>query len=163
MSTTAPSDEADAVKAPTRATAIYASSGDGLKAVRDDFHYWTAKLTDSSFELSLALIAANWAAFGSIQQIRINAWARWSLALIIASLLLSVLGAKWMSELHSRRVRYASADPARWDKDCAAALGTVDPWPFTRGIERLGRVLRECKTWLPVIAGAMLLVALLSA
>lgn len=42
---------------------------EGLADVRTDFFYWTGKLTDSSFQLSLALIGANWAAFGSFAKI----------------------------------------------------------------------------------------------
>ncbi len=35
-----------------------------------------------------------------------------------------------------------------------------DPWPFSSMIERLGRLLRECKTWLPLTGGTTFLVAL---
>jgi len=49
-----------------RQARLYASASDGLKQVRDDFLYWTGRLTDSSFQLSFALIAGNWAAFGSL-------------------------------------------------------------------------------------------------
>ena len=134
-----------------------------MKAVRDDFLYWTGKLTDSSFELSLALIGANWAAFGSVQKILTNGWARASLGLVIGSLGLTLIGAKCMGELHRRQIDYAAADPERWERECAAALGRIGPWPFTKGIERLGRGLREAKTWLPLAAGISFLIALFTA
>jgi hypothetical protein len=146
-----------------RRAALYASSAEGLGAVRDDFLYWTGKLTDSSFEFSLALIGANWAAFGSVQKLLTNGWARASLALVIASLALSLVGARLMGELHRHRVAYAGADPDRWERECAAALGRTDPWPFTKGIERLGQCLREVKTWLPLVAGALFLLGLFTA
>jgi hypothetical protein len=143
-----------------RPGALYASSDEALKAVKDDFLYWTGTLTDSSFELSLALIAANWAVFGSVQRILSNPRAKTSLGLIIATLAISLAGAKYVGELHDRRVKYAAQDVDRWEKECAAAYGTTSPWPFTIKIERLGRCLREVKTWLPLLAGILFLVAL---
>lgn len=147
-------------KPQSRDTALYAGPAEGLKAVRNDFLYWTRRLTDTSFELSLALIGANWAAFGSVQKILTNGWARASLGLVIVSLALSLFGAKVMGELHRRRINYATGNSKRWEEEAAAALGRTDPWPFTKGIERLGRCLREAKTWLPLLAGALFLVAL---
>jgi hypothetical protein len=131
-----------------RPGALYASSDEALKAVKDDYLYWTGKLTDSSFELSLALIAANWAVFGTVQKILGNPWAKASLGLIIATLAISLAGAKYMGELHAQRVRYAAQDVDRWQKECGAAYGKTGPWPFTSEIERVGRCLREVKTWL---------------
>lgn len=143
-----------------RNSALYSSSTDGLKAVREDFLYWTGKLTESSFELSLALIAANWAVFGSVQRILNSVWAKSSLFLVILSLALNLVGARWMSELHGSRIEYAAENPTRWEKECAAAFGKVAPWPFTKTIERVGFVMRATKTWLPLIAGSLFLVAL---
>jgi hypothetical protein len=91
-----------------------------------------------------------------------NAWARSSIFLVVASLALNVLGAKWMGELHRKRVDYAAADVDRWTRECAASLGRHDPWPFTRGIEHLGRAMRELRTWLPLAAGALFLAGLLA-
>jgi hypothetical protein len=142
-------------------TALYKDADEGLKAVREDYLYWTAKLTDSSFQLSLALIAANWAVFGTVQKILNDAYAKWSLALVIISLALSLFGAKCMGELHLHRINYATGNPGRWESEFSAALGRKDPWPFTKGIEILGRGLREARTWFTLVAGALFLVALL--
>lgn len=147
----------------TRNGALYADASDGLKAVREDYLYWTGKLTDSSFELSVGLIAANWAVFGSVQKIVANVWAKSSIALVILILGISLVGAKAMGDLHRRRINYAGENVDRWEKECAAALGHLGPWPFTNRIERLGRCLRETKTWLPLIAGGCFLVALFTA
>jgi len=144
-----------------RRAALENSAKDGLADVKGDFLYWTGKLTDSSFQLSLALIGANWAAFGgSVNKIVGNPWAKSSLGLVVGGLALSLAGAKWMSELHGSRIDYADADPARWASDCAAAARRKDAWPYTQGIERLGRFLREAKFWIPLIAGTLFLVAL---
>jgi hypothetical protein len=145
----------------TRRAALDSSARDGLKDVKEDFLYWTGKLTDSSFQLSLALIGANWAAFGgSVTKVVSNTWAKTSLGLVVFGLALSLAGAKWMSELHGSRIDYADEDPERWAGECAAAARGRDPWPYTRGIERLGRCLREAKFWIPLIAGALFLIAL---
>jgi hypothetical protein len=145
-----------------RTGGLYASPREALSAVQGDYLYWTGKLTDSSFQLSLAVIAANWAVFGSVRGILANAWARSSLFLVLLSLAAGVLGAKWMSELHRKRVEYAEQDLDRWDREHAAALARRDPWPFTRMIELLGRWTRELKTWLPLAAGIAFIVALLT-
>lgn len=144
-----------------RAGTLYGNAGDGLKAVREDYLYWTGRLTDTSFQLSLAVIAANWAVFGSVPQLLDSTWAKTSLSLVVLSLGLSLLGAKCMGELHRKRIDYAAEDLDRWETECSRALGRRDPWPFTARIERLGRWMRELKTWLPVAAGAAFLTALL--
>jgi hypothetical protein len=146
----------------TRASALYSSAGDGAKAVREDYLYWSGRLTETSFQLSLAVIAANWAVFGSVQKLLSNTWSKVSLVLVILSFAVSVLGAKWMSELHLRQVDHAAENIQRWESECRAALGRRDPWPFTRNIERVGRVMRELKMWLTLGAGAAFLVALLA-
>jgi hypothetical protein len=82
---------------------------------------------------------------------------------LIASLTLNLVGAKWMGDLHLRRINYAAENLKRWEEECSAALGRVDPWPYTKGIDRLGRTLRWTKTWLPLMAGILFLVALVTA
>src|SRR5947209_1299855 len=52
--------------------ALYQSPGEALKAVREDYLYWTEKLTDTSLQLSYAVIAANWAVFGSVDKLLSN-------------------------------------------------------------------------------------------
>jgi hypothetical protein len=68
------------------ATGLYGNPQEALKSIRDDYFYWTSKLTESSFVLSLALIGANWAVFGSVDKVRNNIWAELSIAAVIFSL-----------------------------------------------------------------------------
>jgi hypothetical protein len=131
-----------------------------LKAVRERYYYWTERLTDGSFQLSLAVLAANWAVYGDVAKIMDSIWAKGSVCLVIMSVAVNLLGAKRMGEMHRLRIEYASEDVARWESDCASALGRNDPWPFTQDIDKLGRCLRRYKTWLPLAAGASFLVAL---
>ncbi len=146
-----------------RVGALYSDSTDALKAVREDYLYWTGRVTDSSLQLSLAIIAANWAAFGSVQKILSNRWSKYSLGLVIVTLGLNLFGAWWMGELHQHRIDYAGKDAGRWEKECAAALSHKGPWPFTRMIEYLGFSLRIIKAWFPLFAGALFLLALFRA
>jgi len=145
---------------PSRSATLYATAGEGLKAVQEHYLDWTGRLTDSSLQLSLGVLAANWAVFGTVRGILGNPWAKSSVFLVIATMTLNLLCSKWMSELHRNRVNYASANVMRWEEACTASLGKSDPWPFTRGIERLGRAMREVRTWLPLAAGALFLTGL---
>ena len=139
---------------------MYESPSEALKVVREDYLYWTGKLTDTSLQLSYAVIAANWAVFGSVDKLLSNFWSQLSMALVIFALLLSVFGAKWMGELHIKQVDHAESDLSRWEAEFRVNAGKRDPWPFTKGIENLGRVMREVKVWLPLLAGIAFLIAL---
>lgn len=138
---------------------LYASPAEALKAVCDEYLYWTGKLTDTSLQLSFAVIAANWAVFGSVNQILSSFWSKLSVGLVIVGLGFSLSGAKWMGELHETRIDYAETDPSRWKAEFKDNAGKGD-WPFTGKIVSLGRRMREAKTWIPLIAGLAFLVAL---
>jgi len=88
-----------------------------------------------------------------------NVWAKLSISIAITSLTLSLLGAKVLSEVLRARANYAAKDFERWEKECEASFKSGDAWPFTKGIERLGRLMRELKTWLPIAAGVLFVVA----
>ena len=163
-----PEKEGDSAKTPTDAPdepggPLYADPGDAVKAVRDDYLYWTAKLTDSSFSLSAAVIGANWAVFGAVDRILKNPWSKWSVIVVLIGLGIGLFGAKKMSELHRERMEYAEADPVRWQKEFKETLGQINSWPFSDWIETLGRGLRECRTWLPLVGGILFLIALFAA
>lgn len=141
---------------------LYANPQEALKAVRDDFHYWSAKLTDSSFTLSAAVIGANWAVFNSVDKILGNPWAKWSVAVVIFSLGINLLGVKVMSERLRAQMEHAEEDPKRWSDEFFETLGKNDPWPYTVDVIQLSRVLRECRTWFPVLGGLLFLTALIT-
>lgn len=140
----------------------YKTPADALEAVRADFLYWSGKLTDTSFELSLALIAANWAVFGSVTQVLENEWAKASLFFVVLSLGFNLAGSKWMSEMLRHRYEYAESSPSRWAEEFKENRGKRVSWPFTDNMEFLGRLLRECKTWLPLLSGILFLIGLVS-
>lgn len=141
--------------------ALYESAHEALEAVREDYSYWSGRLTDTSLQLSYAVIAANWAVFGSVDKIMKNPWSKLSVVLVVVGLGLGVAGAKWISELLRGRLDYAETDNMRWNAEFQETAGKRDPWPFTGTIEFLGRAMREAKTWLPLAAGGSFLAALL--
>jgi hypothetical protein len=147
--------------AKTSTTALYASPQEALKAVREDYLYWTGRVTETSVQLSLAVIGANWAVFGSIDAILTNFWARLSMMLVVVGLGVSLLAASWMGTLHGHRIDYAESDTERWKREFDETMGKRDPWPFTAAIEVIGAWQRLVKTWLPISAGIAFLIALL--
>ena len=161
MAETQPQANDPAPPTTTTTGALYQSGNDALKAVRDDYLYWTGKLTDTSVQLSYAVVGANWAVFGTVDKILKNQWSQWSIGLVILGLLVNVAGAKWMGELHRRRIEYAEKDAERWEREFNETKGKIDPWPFSDGIESLGRLMREVRTWLPLVGGVLFLIALL--
>jgi hypothetical protein len=116
-------------------------------------------LTETSLQLSYGVIAANWATFG-VNGILGSFWSKLSVALVIVGLGLSVAGAKWMGELHRKRVDYASS-ASRWNAEFQAQSGQPGDWPFTKTIVVSGRALRAAKSWLSLSAGVSYVIALL--
>lgn len=143
-----------------RGSGLYDTSGGALKAVKEEYHYWTGKLTESSFQLSLGVIAANWAVFSSVEGVLGNLWAKISLFLVLLCLAINLLTAKYMGELHRKRVEHAESDLSNWEKEFSETKGKRDPWPFTKEIENVGRWTRGLKAWLPIAAGLAFVVAL---
>jgi hypothetical protein len=73
----------DTLVATSTNDVLYQNPNDALKAVREDYLYWTGKLTDTSWQLSYAIIAANWAVFGSVDKLLGNLWSKLSVSLVI--------------------------------------------------------------------------------
>lgn len=138
----------------------YQNGDDALKAVEADFQYWSGKLTESSFQLCIGIIAANWAVYHTVDNLRTEPYAVWSIVLVVAALALSLVVAKRMSEAHREQCEFAEKNKTVWDSACEDEK-TAAEWPFTAEIENIGWVARELKTWLPVIAGFLFLMSLL--
>jgi hypothetical protein len=139
-------------------TGLYASPDDALKKLSSEFEYWSGKLTDNSVQMCYALIGANWVVFGSVAGILKNEWAKWSMLLVLFTLVINVLGALILSELHRKRIAYGEKNPARWAKEYQAAMHTDDPWPFTAAIQDLGTYTRWLKALLTLASGLCLIV-----
>jgi len=139
---------------------LYADPHAALKAVHQDYLYWTGKLTESSFQMSVALIGANWAVFGSLDRVLENVWSQVSIAVTIVGLGASLIGTMLMGEMHRFRVQYAEENPDRWSEEFKDTAGKIDPWPFTSAIEKLGSIIRWIRWLSPVIGGAFFIGAL---
>jgi hypothetical protein len=132
-----------------------------LEQIHGDYRVWTKNLTDSSFQLSLGLLGANWAAFQQVGDLVNNLWAKWSVILVVIGLLVNLMGALLLSEMLRRRHFYAEADLARWEREHAAApSGPDDPWPSTKGLDEVAAKLRLAKVIFPVLSAILFLCAL---
>jgi len=144
---------------PQPSTGLYDSARDALKSIRDDYSYWTSKLTESSFALSLAVIGANWAVFGSFDKVRNNIWAELSIAAVILTLVISLIGHWYLGGLLRKRIAYAEQDAARWQKEFNENAGKSTPWPSTPAIDNWANAFRFAKMSLPVLGGAFFVIA----
>lgn len=144
---------------PQRAT--YSNSAEALATLGRDYNYWSQKLTDSSWQMCLAVIAGNWAYYGSVTAVMKSAWALASLAVIFISLAAALLFSFIMSEIHRSAFYVAESDWNAWEQRFERyrnAIETRDPFPATKIIDRLGKSTRVIKAFLPLIAGALLVV-----
>jgi hypothetical protein len=139
---------------------LYDSPQAAVNSVREDYFYWTGKLTESSFVLSLAVIGANWAVFGSVDKILNNICAEISIAFVMLNLVISLIGNAWLGRLLRQRIDYAEHDRTRWEKEFVTKADKVTPWPYTQTINCWGAVFRIAKIFLPIIGGAFFLIAL---
>ena len=138
----------------------YADATEALRSVATWYGNWSKSLADRSVELSYALVAANWAVFGSVDGIVDRNGAKFSIALVIVFLLVNLALSKCLTEMTRRRYEYAEQDAARWQREFEETRGTPTPWPSTRAIDGMARALREARTWLPVLAGLSFLGAI---
>jgi hypothetical protein len=136
---------------------VYADPAAALKAVIDDYLYWTGRLTETSAQMSYAVIAGNWIVFGSVSTILSSPWSKFSLLCVMLSLATSVIGTWLLSECHRRQAEYGDCDPVRWECEFKQFASTKSPWPFTRSIEQIGLLSRFLKAAF-VLLGSLLLV-----
>ena len=152
-------DHPDTPPQPQLATGLYETPRDALKSVRDDFSYWTGKITKTSYGLSIAIIGANWAVFGSANKLLINVWAELSIAAVIATLGISLIGYWYLGGQLRKRIAYAEEDAVRWSDEFTHNSGQATDWPITERIVRLAAIFRFVRTFLPVIGGVLFFVA----
>ena len=139
----------------------YQTSAEGYKKVQEAYDYWTGKLTDTSMQLSYAVIAANWAVFGSANLVLHNRYSKWSIALVLFALVVNVFGSWVLGELHRARAVAAETRSREWNREWEQYKTQNNPyWPFTRSIIAVSKTMRHIKAWFPLIGGALFLVAL---
>lgn len=138
----------------------YKDESEALEAVEAHYRYWSGRLTESSFQLCLGIIAANWAVYRDVHQIRNNPCALWSLGIVIFTLGLSLLSAKRMSEAHREQCERAEQDPKRWEDEFRDSQGKRTAWPFTEEIENIGWITRSARAYLPLASGLIFIIGL---
>lgn len=138
----------------------FESSGEASKEVFDNFKNWTSALTARSIQASFAIIAANWAVYGSQQAILANALSKWSLTITLVFLGLNVTATWWMTLLYRRRINFSQADKDRWERQYTQVANRQDPWPYTKLIERLGECMGVAKAFVPLVAGGLFIASL---
>jgi hypothetical protein len=141
---------------------LYANSGEASKKVSTVFEYWSTKLTETSLQMCYALIGANWLAFGSVNGILVNIWAKLSIMLVVLALSSNIVGAWLLSESVRRRMEYAEADIPRWEREFSETASKADPWPFTERIESIGKWMRWIKASFALAAGILFLIGVIS-
>lgn len=152
-----------AKRPPSELGRVYASPADGQKTLQSRYEYWTAKITDHSFQAAISLIAANWAVHsGGANALLQNGFALWSIFLALLTLLISLTGSLLMSHLHYKEFYRAANDKGEWDKRWKdAEINKASPWPFSHEIVSLGIWMAWSKVGIPVIATILFLLGAL--
>jgi len=135
------------------------SAGEAKEELQTAFNDWGSILTSHSIQIAFAIIAANWAVHGSARVILANCWSKWSMAIVLGFLGLDLLATRLMIWLHYKQILYSEEDVERWNKEYDQAKGKRY-WPYTKGIENLGRIFRELKACAPVSAAILFIISL---
>lgn len=146
---------------PSAKGGLYDTPVAALADVKRFYDSWSGQLTQRSFELSMAVIAADWTVFGGMSQILNNRLAKGSVAVVVTGLLLVLLGTWINSELLREQANYAERNPERWAKELEKFRGVESAWPSTRLIDNIAIGLRVVKTFMPIFGGILFILALL--
>lgn len=131
--------------------------------LRERFGYWSNWLQTAGLQLNVAVVTANWLIHDNLQVLWQNIWAILSLGTVGLGLVFDLLGSLMLAScLRKRMVRVeAKIGKNKWESDAYSSLNKdlgYDPFPYTRTIEFVGRLLRILKFALPVLGLAFLVV-----
>lgn len=144
---------------PSSRVRRFETAGDASQELFDSFKEWSGAVGAYGVQTAYAVIAANWAVYGSTGAMQ-DAWAKSSLAVVIIFLALHLICTGWVSMLHLRRIRYANENPRRWEEEFTRKNIISSSWPYTGLIEWLGSLMRFMKVWAPVAGGALFILGL---
>jgi hypothetical protein len=133
----------------------YVSAFKALESLEGGYAYWSSKITETSVQLSFALIAANWAVHGS-DALKTELLPRISVACAFLGLMTTLITANCLTKLIDKRQDYAEEDPSRWEAEWQNSQTQKDPWPYTRAIERVGEISRCLRFWFPILGAIFL-------
>lgn len=137
----------------------FKDAGDAAKEVDERFGAWTSALGKYGLQFALALMAANWALHGTHSAILDNPWSKWSMAVALGYLALTLLLLWLMVFVSGKRHRYADENKARWAREFDEYAEGAHAWPYTRGMERIGYSMHRLHFWGPMLSGILLLVS----
>ena len=138
----------------------FTNAGEATSELFTSFGAWSSNLAAWSMQLAYAVIAANWAAHGNTTNILHNWAAKSSMAVAVGFLALHLLLTGWMTWRYGKRLDYADANKARWEKEFETSAKEPSPWPYTGFIEGLGTFIRLLRIWLPLAAGLLFILSL---
>ena len=138
----------------------FKTAGDALKKLGQDFNDWGSILTKHSIQAAYAVIAANWAVHGNAQNIINNSYAKASLVIVFLFLGINIFASGWMIRMHFNQYLHGEESSKRWETEFKKSRSKRTFWPYTKGIEYLGRALRLVKIWAPIIAAALFIFSL---
>ncbi|MBX3625031.1 MAG: hypothetical protein KF892_08480 [Rhizobacter sp.] len=116
---------------------------------------WTAGFSKHAGQMVFAVMAANWALHGTGILRSERATTSMALCIVYLSAQLVLMGFN-VYVLDSRH-RYAAKNRSDWLKEFEERAGSGDSWPYTKGLERSGRIQRFLNLALPLLAGLLLL------
>jgi len=141
---------------------LYKDAGEATIALRDSYRTWTRNLTEWSIQLSYALLAANWAVFGTAKAILDSFCSTLSVVLVVLALTVNLIWAKSLSARVKARIEYAEQDHERWSNEFETYKTDKD-WPFTESINSSSDDMRSLRFLLPIAAGAAFIAAVVVA
>ena len=123
--------------------------------LNSSYNAWGEILTNRSIEASYAIIAANWAVHGGVNEIINNGCAKWSMIVVFVFLGLNLLGTRIMVGKLYNRAEYAEKDTKRWEDEHQACRSNPKYFPYTKFIDRFGVEMRGLKTSFPILAAGL--------
>lgn len=153
-------EAADTEKAGDPKVRRFDSAGSASKELYEQWNACSGFLTNRSVELSFGILAANWAVYKEPLLLLSNPLAGFSVGVVVLFLALNLVLTWLMAAQYGTRVDYADEDRARWENEFKAAAEKGSPWPYTTGIETLGRLALWMKVGLPVLAGASFILSM---
>ena len=137
----------------------FKSAGEADEELFVGFNAWSAGVSTYGVQTSYAIIAANWAVYGSADKILSNKLAVLSMIIIILFLGINLLCIGWVTKLYEDRCYYANDNKDRW-KEEYDNRENLPAWPYTIFMERLGDFKHLLNIFAPVVAGVIFIVSL---
>lgn len=138
----------------------FKSAAEATSELHDHFGSWTAGLGKYGLQVTFAVMAANWALYGSNAALLQNPWAKWSMVTAVAYLTLLLLSMGYMVWQSWARRQYADTDKARWAREFKATADRPSAWPYSASMEHLGNVMAALHVLGPLLSGTLLLISI---